>query len=335
MGAMSDLASGGAATTATPTAPPRSFFDDLADRAKHLFADPDSPVQVIARGLQHGIASIMPGHHEDAQGTIADGAKPSAAQLRSAPVPMPGKPDQARAEADAKRTLESIDWSKPNIALWVPGTGTHSIHGGWENQVQAAFGRDEVSLALVDYPASTSFNSSVATGMETLKLVLAGIAEHGGDHHVTLSGHSQGAWIIGDSLGTPEIARAVDKATLYGHPGPAKIDWSRSGGDRVLQIDDPADAYTLDVNGSMDAQRALDELKDGRTSDGGSIDFGGTIQRAGLVTAGMLLNPGLSVAMLGEKISPESWDGPKHPHNYDERFAEGARFLAPKASPAH
>jgi hypothetical protein len=260
-------------------------------------------------------------------GSLERGPRPSASELRGATLQVPGEIDHARAQADAQRVLESIDFSKPEIALWVPATGSHSIPASWRRSVDAQFG-GRASQALVDYPADFDFNDSVSTGMETLKLVLAGIAERGGHHRVTVAGHSQGAWVIGDAIDTPQLARMVDKAVIYGHPAPARVDWSRAGDPNVRQVDDPNDPFTTPLEGGRQALQAMDELQDGRSVDGQALDLGGILGRVSGLAKTAIANPRLSVYLLGKHVLPADREDGRDPHHYDAQYGVGARFLA-------
>ena len=61
--------------------------------------------------------------------------------------------------------------------LWVPGTSQHSVNPGFAQAARAAFADGDVSLHHLEYEASWNIRPSVATGVATLRLVLAGIAD--------------------------------------------------------------------------------------------------------------------------------------------------------------
>lgn len=279
------------------------------------------------RGLSR-LAGREPVGDPTVAGRLERGPRPGAAALRAARLEAPGTADLQRARVDAQRTLESIDFSRPHISLWVPATGSHSIPRRWRDAVEQGMDGQRTSLALVDYPASANFNDSVATGMETLRLVLAGIVERGGHHRVTVAGHSQGAWVIGDAIDTPELARAVDRALLYGHPAPARVDWSRSADPNVRQVDDPADPFTFPLEGGRQALRAIDELHDGRDAAGHQLGAGGYLERVGRLAGTALANPQLSAYLIGKHVVPQEGDAGPDPHHYDDEYAEGVHFLA-------
>lgn len=292
----------------------------------------DSPLFQIARVVQDGAAASAP--QADVAGSDAatrsghlDHSRPaSATDIAAAKLQVPGDVDHERAKADAAKTLASIDFSKPDIAIWVPATGSHSAPKRWTAGVQEAFG-DRASITTMDYPASTSFNDSVSTGMETLRLVMQGIAERGGNHRVTLGGHSQGAWVIGDTIADPAIGRQVDKAVLYGHPSPARVDWN--GGDpNVRQVDDPRDPFTQRLTGVHGALGAIDDLADGRDRSGNAIDGGGLWERVLQVGSTVLQNPAFAAYLVGRSAAKEQYGGERDPHHYETAYADGARFLA-------
>jgi hypothetical protein len=263
-------------------------------------------------------------------GTLERGPRPQASEVRSARLQVPGDIDHARARADADRALAGIDFSKPNISLWVPATGSHTVPDSWRASIEAGPDGQHTSVSVVDYPATTDFNDSVSTGMETLKLVLAGIAERGGSHRVALAGHSQGAWVIGDTIDDPAIARSIDRAVMYGHPAPARVDWSKSNDPNVQQVDDAADPFTLPLEGGRQALQAVDELQDGAGPSRSPLDLGGVFSRIGTIVKSALDNPRLASYLLGKHVNPESsgYVAAADPHHYDSQYAGGARFLA-------
>ncbi len=305
---------------------------DLLNPAKE-FGNLGSPLHGIVREVQTEFTNqTAPADRAGSttattRGHKSTGPKPEAAELRAAQLDVPGDIDHERARADADRALAAIDFSKPEIVLWVPATNSHSIPDDWQKGVEQQFGQ-RASSSLVDYPANVNFNDSVSTGMETLKLVLAGIAERGGHHRVTLGGHSQGAWVIGDALQDPGVGRMVDKAVLYGHPAPAKVDWSGDVDPNVQQVDDPDDPFVWDLIGGHQALKAIDELNDGRTREGDGLDIGDYLSRGALLLNTALSNPALSAYLIGRHVIPEAEHSGRDPHNYVAQYADGVKFLA-------
>lgn len=306
---------------------------NLIDAATDAFGNFGSPLHDIARVVQAAVtAQTVPADRAGSEaatrrGSKATGPAPDASTLRSTRLEVPGDIDHARARADADRALAAIDFTKPEIVLWVPATNSHSIPGDWQQGIERAFGQ-RASSSIVDYPANANFNDSVATGMETVKLVLAGIAERGGHHRVTLGGHSQGAWVIGDALAEPAVGRMVDKAVLYGHPAPARVDWSDDADPNVRQVDDPNDPFVWDVAGGRQALAAIDELADGRAESGEQLAFGDYLARGATVLGTALANPALSAYLIGKHVIAERYDSNHDPHNYRAQYADGAAFLA-------
>ncbi|MCW2949951.1 MAG: hypothetical protein JWN41_964, partial [Thermoleophilia bacterium] len=96
------------------------------------------------------VRAQLPKHAAKAQATPE--AKPSAKELLDAPLrEMPGVADKAAAKGYAANALAEIDWSKPDIVLWVPATATHSLHVNWSRGAEKQFG-DRASVSMVNYP---------------------------------------------------------------------------------------------------------------------------------------------------------------------------------------
>jgi hypothetical protein len=149
--------------------------------------------------------------------------------------------DIARAHYDAERALEAIDWSKDDIYVWVPGTGSHNINPGFEAAVRDANKNGSASLSRIEYEASDRTRPSVATGIETLRLVLAGIQAHGGHHRVLVAGENQGSWVIGEALSDPLLKNVVTRAVIFGHPQPATHHYEDGHDPDVLEINHSGD----------------------------------------------------------------------------------------------
>lgn len=160
--------------------------------------------------------------------------------------------DLARAQADARKVLQSIDWSKRDIAIWVPGTSCHEVHPAFEAAVRESWSNGGVSLTRLDYEASWNMRPSVATGLATLKLVLAGIAAHGGSHQVMLSGESQGAWIIGEAAADPLLRRVITRAVLFGHPFVAAHHYEDGHDPGIVEVNNPGDQVSAPIAGDVE-----------------------------------------------------------------------------------
>jgi hypothetical protein len=160
--------------------------------------------------------------------------------------------DAVRARHDAQTVLNSIDWSKRDIVIWVPGTDNRTIHSSFDQAVRASWADGGVSLAKLDYEASWNMRRSVATGIATLKLVLAGIAAHGGNHRVMLAGESQGAWIIGEAAADPMLRSVIHRAVLLGHPFVARTHYEDGRDPDIVEINRQGDQVATPIRGDID-----------------------------------------------------------------------------------
>jgi hypothetical protein len=153
--------------------------------------------------------------------------------------------DHAKAKANAKATLDRIDWNRPIIALTVAGTGWGNPPQELVDGLTRQAGADRVSISQVTYPATAvDMLDSVALGKETLRLVLEEIERRDPDgtkYHVALSGESQGAWVINDVLAEHPFAKTVDRAGLYGLPADVTYDGAFTHDDRVRITNHPLD----------------------------------------------------------------------------------------------
>lgn len=243
------------------------------------------------------------------------------------PAPLPAmkiskaggdwKVDTARAHQDARDALNAIDWSKKDIVIWVPGTSNHAIHSGFEAAVRASWKNGDVSLSRIEYEATWNMRPSVATGVETLRLVLAGIAAHGGNHKVMLAGESQGAWLIGEAMADPMLKNVVDRAVLLGHPFLAEHQYPDGADPRVLTINHKNDQVAEPVKGNLDI--ALDAMC--------SIHTGNVKDFPKLIPA-ILQNPRHGVLLLGSLVR---WGIPKgwvvEPHDYNPDMTRTIEYL--------
>ncbi|MCW2927741.1 MAG: hypothetical protein JWM86_1709 [Thermoleophilia bacterium] len=247
--------------------------------------------------------------------TEAPRPRPAAAAIERARLTLaPGVPDEARAQADAAKALAQIDWSRPDIVLWMPGTNEHVMAGNWKRVASEELARPS-SAVLVDYPATMDFEQSVSTGMRTLQLVLAGIASHGGDHRVLAGGYSQGAWIIGDAMATPEIRDAIDRAALFGHPGLARRHFDDRSDPKVLEANDAHDPVAFAV---PDRQLLIDASRDMARGEAATHPI-----RA--INA-IAQNPELSGYWGVRMVDGERWAG-VDPHEYYGSYEPALRWL--------
>lgn len=173
-------------------------------------------------------------------------------------------PDVMRAQYDAQNALSSIDWSKRDIVIYVPGTSNHAVHPEFDKAVRSSWSDGGVSLVRMEYEATWNMRPSVATGLATLKLILAGIAAHGGDHRVMLAGESQGAWIIGEAAADPMLRPIISRAVMLGHPFVAAHHYDDGHDPDIAEINHRGDQVAAgikgDVSNAFDAMLAIRQL---------------------------------------------------------------------------
>lgn len=225
--------------------------------------------------------------------------------------------DWARARYDAERALEAVDWSKRDLYIWVPGTSNHWIHPSFEAAVRDANQATGASLSRIEYEASWRMRPSVATGVETMRLVLAGIAAHGGNHRVFVAGESQGAWILGEAMSDPRLGGVVTRAVLFGHPSLALHQYTDGHDPRVTVVNNPGDMVAMPIHGNHAA--ALDALTGLHRAQ---------LSKLPALIGVMLRNPaqaGQLLASVGRWILPlDLW---KDPHNYSAQMVEAVEWL--------
>lgn len=250
-----------------------------------------------------------------------------ATPMPPAPAPLPAQTisiaggdwpvDTYRAHHDAKLLLDGIDWTKRDIVVWVPGTSNHTIHRGFETAVREGWLNADVSLNRMEYEASWNMRPSTATGVETLRLILAGIAAQGGNHRVLLAGESQGAWIIGEAMADPMLKHVVDRAVLLGHPFLAKHHYEDGKDPRVIEINHRHDQVSQEVKGdpakALDAMVAIHQMQ---------------IGKIGTVLGALAANPFHGVLLLGtgmRALLPKGWI--VDPHDYTGDMPRVVEFL--------
>lgn len=229
------------------------------------------------------------------------------------------KVDIERAYADAQRVLDSIDFSKRDLFIWVPGTSNKGVNSDFEEAVRASYlGTGGVSLTALVYEASWNIRPSVATGIATLKLVLAGIAAHGGNHRLMLAGESQGAWVIGEAMADPMLRKVVDRAVLLGHPWLAAHHYDAGQDSSVIEVNHHGDEVAMPVKG--DAAVGLDAMVAIRTLQIGKL---GTVAQA------LVSNPDHLIKLLGSiaYAVPGLKSLFKNPHDYSAEHTRVVEFL--------
>ncbi len=226
--------------------------------------------------------------------------------------------DWERAHADAQKVLDSIDFSKRDIVIWVPGTSNSGPHPAFEDAVTEAYRGQGSNLVALEYEASWHLRRSVPTGIATMRLVLEGIRARGGVHRVLLAGESQGAWIIGETIADPAVSKVVDRAVLVGHPWLATHQYLHGEDPRVRVINHEGDQVTLPVKG--DATAGLDAMLAIRTLD---------LSKTGALLKAIAANPNhgwLMIKNLAYAI-PFVKDLLRNPHVYDGEMSRAVEFL--------
>lgn len=238
-----------------------------------------------------------------------------------AAVPVPGVagPDHFDARTYADRILANIDWSKRDIILNVPGTGDRLVLNGMRLALARTFAAHEAAFAFVDYDTNWDFQRSVPKGLDVLKLVLAGIAAHGGDHRIFLFGQSQGALVIGEAMADRKLTAMVERAAIWGHPNIARHHYPTGVDPRVWEFSNADDPVAYPLKGS--AHEFIESL--------GKL-FGGDYMAAlPPIAKGVLRNlPGgiwAGLWLMRGKVIPTSLMN--DPHGYDHAYTTGMRFL--------
>lgn len=237
----------------------------------------------------------------------------------------PWRPDFARARADALALLKTIDFSKREIVLWVPGTDATGVHPDFNRAMKYLYQDGGLSLNALKYEATWDLRSSMPTGLATLKFVLEGIRQRleamppGARPKVRLAGLSQGAWIIGEALADPKVGRVVDRAALVGHPWLAAHRYENGEDPRVKVINHRGDQIAMEIKGNigigMDAMTAV------RT--------GNLWKQFGTVAKAILANPIHGVLLLQNHLTGMDSLRPftRDPHEYSMEMTRLVNYL--------
>ena len=242
-------------------------------------------------------------------------ARPSAAELRAAPLELsPGKPDAALVKRNVDAAYRHIDFSKRDIVIWLPATDEHYFPSALRQGLRDEVGAHDASTVLLDYPASWDLSTSVPTGMASLRELLARIADHGGDHRVLLAGHSQGAWVIADSMADSAVHGMVDRALLLGSPGMAQRHYTDRRDAKVVEVDDGGDqlSHPLRLRGQLLA--------------GMHAFVGGDVAGEVPLVAVAAANLRLATYMAARAVDVNHWRN--EPHRYESQMQAGAQWLA-------
>lgn len=201
------------------------------------------------------------------------------AQLTSrAPLPPIGPPsdvggdwpvDHAAAQRYAAQTLATIDWSKPYLLLYVPGTANpdkgqvQKVNPEFANELFRQFPDGNAEIAMLRYSGTWDMRGSISTGVEVLRLVLRAIAARPGPKPtVLLGGESQGAWVISETTRDPIARGAFTRAAIFGHPSLAGTHFEDGHDPAILETNHRLDHVAMPLKGdrakAMDAQIALE-----------------------------------------------------------------------------
>ncbi|MCW2974343.1 MAG: hypothetical protein JWN72_2616 [Thermoleophilia bacterium] len=226
--------------------------------------------------------------------------------------------DWARAQVDAAAALDSIDFTKRDIYIWVPGTSCHDVHPAFRAALEQDPARAGASLTYLRYEASWEMRRSLPTGLATLLLVLEGIRKRGRTHRVLLGGESQGAWIAGEAAAHPALGRMVDRAVLMGHPWLAANQYSDGHDPRIFEVDHRGDMVTLPIRGSATAGfDAMVGLRTLHVDD--LVRTAGVFLRNSAQTLQMIISLGALVPPIKRRMH--------NPHIYDMEMPGAVRFL--------
>lgn len=235
--------------------------------------------------------------------------------------------DHAAAHHYAELTLRGLDFTKPMIVLYVSGTANPTkgeipqINANFTNAFYRVWRDGKASLGLMRYESSWNVRPSMATGVETLRYVLRGIAARGGGHRVLIAGESQGAWVISEALKDPVVKRIITRAAIWGHPSVAATHFHDGTDPKVREVNHRWDHVSMPITGNrrqaIDAQIALEtKLEPGNLP---------------LIGSALLDNPVagvLSLVSVVRGMLPRPLRGfIPEPHNYEEDFVAGATWL--------
>ncbi|MCW2927851.1 MAG: hypothetical protein JWM86_1819 [Thermoleophilia bacterium] len=241
----------------------------------------------------------------------------------------PWEIDWMRARADAEAALAAIDFSRPEIMMWIPGTDGKGVHHDFQLAADYLYGARPTGLSLtaLPYEASWSLRRSLPTGLATMKLLLHGIKERFAQIEAAgrprpkllLAGLSQGAWIIGEAMADPELTGLVTRAITVGHPWMARHQYGDGHEPRVRVIGHVGDQITMEVAGSVGT--GLDAMIAVRT---GQIGKG-----LGSVVRAILANPLHGVLLLQNQLRNLGWLRPylSDPHEYSMEMPRMVRYL--------
>lgn len=247
---------------------------------------------------------------------------------RSTSTTAPWQADLDQARHDAEQVLARIDFSQRDILIVVPGTGDRALLPEQRRGIADTWPRGGASVAFIDYDTNWNMPRSMPQGMETLRLVLAGIARRGGAHRVFLVGQSQGALIIGEAMREPAVRSMVTRAAILGHPsGVAATRYAAGSDPKVWYHTHPDDPIAQRLNGSVkQALEGVAHIMAGRLLDALPI-----VLTSGVRNAAQGISTGIW-AIRGQLRIPH-WLVPD-PHSYADDYHAALAFIRDGAGPA-
>jgi hypothetical protein len=235
--------------------------------------------------------------------------------------------DWKRARRAARAALDAIDFSRPEVIVWIPGTDASSVHHDFRQAVDYVYGNGHrgASLSHMPYEASWELRSSLPTGLATMKLMLEGIRQRleamppSRRPKIRLAGLSQGAWIIGEALADPRAGAVVDRAVLAGHPWLAKTQYLDGHDPRVRVINHRGDQIAMEVHGDIGV--GMDAMS--------AVKTGALGANIGKVARSILANPIHGVLLLEGYAREIPWLRPflRDPHVYGMEMPRLVRYL--------
>lgn len=222
----------------------------------------------------------------------------------------------------AQQTLAQLDLGRRDIVLYAPGTGSTQMYQPLSDALHAAFavaGRP-FSVATLQYAASPRFRSSVPTGIAALRLVLAAIAAHPGEHRVTLVGISQGAWVGAEVLADPDYRPIIERAVLVARPSVSRHRFDRGESSSVIEFAHHDDFAARPFKG--DATIMLDATI--------SLLTKGLIGALPMVARATAQDPGVALSLIRLLALELPLIGKlmRNPHDYEREMPSIAAYLA-------
>lgn len=131
-----------------------------------------------------------------------------------------------------RRSLDAIDWSKPNAVLYLRGIGDET---DWATkmgpEMAKRLNRTDVSLSEVSYGNVNTPGTGAASGEAVLTAVLKELRRRKPSMRIFLAGLSLGAWSIGDTLAAnPALRQGVAGAALVAHTNMARAHYRMDTG---------------------------------------------------------------------------------------------------------